>query len=883
MFAPGQGGLISGNIAILLDSPAIAAVPSYWLPASSAVYRIAFGAGGAPVIYGHEWGEPPDEWAVEALAARAAGVAWRPNRPPPFPAYGYRKAVRRLMREHEAIQPGGGNPAVLLNYAQEVTARYEAWIEALASAEDRLTAAVQTGTMRAVGVPVETPYSRPGLGTHVDVPPSLLAATGRVIRANGMVCWRGKQHHDFGPSGAGPYFAAVQVDAAGLHALWPPKPFPAVEHAPPWDLVLWRAFGSPGVLNLGSRPDSVNEPHEEFVETWDRHALRMGAWAAVEAAERELMGLLASGKAVAYGRRPGHDGAVQPLPEATGPHVHIPPEVFLGSHLRFDAIGGLGEFGTRAVLRAQTAQMRGQPAPVRHSYFEVRVDLVKVAEAWGMGGRATIEPILEQMPFPNAEWVAAWLAATWRAFGSLDAPGHIIERRSFDDGTVRLPGETEAGHRTRLDQHQKFDAAEQEIFDLLSNGRIVANGQKSARAVSDKRLRAPAPERVNIPASLFLNQNIAFDPDNCLSARVPSLERLFPSYGVRGSEVDPSFPHYYDVLIEAAGLRRAWGLSLRDKVMQPQPFAEGTPAIISSTSSRFWTATQVLTWIAFGTPQTAQELKEQGKAFFRRWRSDPPDNVLALLVARSAPNPSCLWHPVITDDIPLQPGVPPGFTSAFTSPKGPELARAIRADHRQWLGSLVRYGELAEMLRHEMAKRDQRRMMLEAANDALWGAILDQTVTGWGVPSDTPNELHKVLPRELALLPMQFRGDATEPGNVPTAEEWHEAHGKPSFRSVRFERAAVESAGLRPAVPLEAQPAPIMRTGMAGRPTVKNVLLTEMRRRAADSQLEFTLAKQAQELCAWFTRTYPGQPEPKLGTAENVLRSEYRAFRVPTK
>ena len=781
------------------------------------------------------------------------------------------------MRKHEAVQSGGGKPAVLLSYAHEVTARYNAWIDALSSAEDRLTAAVRDGAVRAIGVPVDTPYSRLGLGTHVDVPASLLAAAGRVIRANGMLCWRGKRHDDFGPSGAGPYFAGVQVDAAGLHTLCPPKQFPAVNHAPAWDLVLWRALGAAGVHHLGSRPDSANEPHEKFVETWDRHALRMGAWAAVEAAERELMDLLASGRAVAYGRRPGQDGAGQPLPEAAGPHVHIPREVFLGSHLRFDAIGSLGEFGRRAFLRAHTARMRGQPVPVRDSYFEVWVDLAQVAEPWGMDGTATIEPVLEQRPFPNAEWVAAWLAATWRAFGTFNAPEHIIGRRSFDDGTVRLPDGTEARHKTRLDQHQRFDAAEQEIFGLLANGRIVAKGQRPARAVSGERLHAPAREREDIPASLFLNQDIALDPCSCLLVRMPSLQRLFPSYAVRGSEVDPGFPHYHDVLIEAAGLRRAWGLSLSGEALIPPTFAEGTPAI-SSTSSRFWTATQVLTWIAFGTPQTAQELKEQGRDFYRRWRSDTPDDVLELLVARSALNPSCLWHAVITNDVPLPPGVQPPFTSPFTSPRGPELVRAIRADHRKWLRRLVTYAELLGMLRQEMAERDRHRAMLDAANDTLWGAILDQTVTGWGVPSNTPNELHKVLPRELALLPMRFRGDATEPGNVSTAEDWHEARGKPSFRSVRFERAAVEAAGLGQLASSDPEPALILHTGLAGRPTAMPILCAEMRRRAANSQLESTLAAEARVLRDWFIRTHPGQAEPTLKTVKNRLGQDYRAL-----
>ena len=873
---------MSGVPVTLPEPPAVTA-PTYWLPASSAVYRLAFGATGTPTFRNHEWGVPPDPWAVEALAARAAGVPWRPAKPPPSPAYGYRKTVRRLMREREAVRPGDGNPATLLREAHEVMAFHEAWVSALASGEDRLTAAARDGTVRARGVLVDTPHTPPpGLGNYVDVSPVLLAAADRVIRANGMLCWRGKDVHDFGPHGAGPYYAGVQVDAAGLHALCPPKPFPAADWASPWDLILWRALGAVAVHNIGSRPDSVNEPHQALSRTWDRHAMRTGAWAAIEAAERELKGLSASGKAVACGCRPSQDASGHPLPHAAGLNVRIPPEVFLDSHLRFNALGSLGEFDRRAAMHAHAARFSGQPVPVQESYFEVQVEVAGVAEAWGMFRAVAVEPVPEPKPFPPNEHMSAWLAATWRAFGTWDAPGHIVQRRSFDDGTVRLPEETEARHKVRLEQHQRFDAAEQEIFGLLANDRTKAKGQRPALAASGKRLHTPAPEHVNVPASTFLSQNIALDPHGCLSARMPSLERLFPPFHLRASEADPDFPLYYDLLIEAAGLRQAWGLSPDGEVIAPPAFPKGASATVSN-STRFWTATQALTWMAFGTPQTIQERDALDEEYHRRWRCNPPDDVLALLTARAAPHPHYPWHVVTTADMPLQPGRPPDFTSPFTSPKGPALARAIRGDHRRALGRLVSYGELAQMLRAEMAERDQQRTMLDDASQALWGAIWDGIATAWGVPSATPSAVHEELPRTLGLVKLRFRRDATEPGDANTVEEWAEARSKPKFHSVRFDRVQVEKSGLRRTEPPGVENVLTTQTGVAGRPTSRHLVEPEFERRIANCGLEVTVGAEARVLADWLLRTHPQAAPMTAGTIETLIRARFRQHKRSTK
>ena len=161
-------------------------------------------------------------------------------------------------------------------------------------------------------------------------------------------------------------------------------------------------------------------------------------------------------------------------------------------------------------------------------------------------------------PFPSAEHIAPWIAVSWRAFGYYEAPAHIARHRSFDSGDVQLPDEEQASYEVRQKDHQRFDAAERELLALLASGNVTAKGQEPARGASGKRLYVPAPEYSDIPASTFLKPELAFSADGELIQRLPMLDRIRPPYGLRGSNADPSFPLYYDVLVEAKELRKVW-------------------------------------------------------------------------------------------------------------------------------------------------------------------------------------------------------------------------------------------------------------------------------------------------------------------------------------
>ncbi len=687
-----------------------------WLPAAAAVCRLAFGKTGLSAPPHHDWGVPPDPWATEALASRAAGHPWRPTQLSPYPGRVYRAAVRRLMRRHEAVAPGAGNPTVLLQWTRDVATQHAAWLDALATAEEWLTTAIRDGVVPALGVPVDSPDVEPCLGTYVPIPQKVLQAPGRIVRLNGILCWRGKTHHDFITRRPGPYYADVRVDAGALRRLCPPEPLPIEPDLPPWHVMNWRAFGAVRPLDLGSRPNTPTEAGI-FLGDWDRRAIAAGAWAALEGAEAELKALLRAGKVVALGQTV-RAGGKQPI-GLEGIHRPIPAEVFLNDRLAFGSDGTLyerpkgtlwmvhdGRSVSRVTLfcnvRVRMAELVAawdeQIAKAGTLFVEPRTGAKREAEftgrvperwwkrgghraVWDFRGAATIysqeelsrliqinsrgqppdckvmvqprdiyppdvaevwwdqssdihTPILLQrllrgelrafgdpekagawpewiaprawwdlkrdpnkeqrfegggsvywhvrvvpaevvldgddgsagasasaaagpLSFPEASYWLAWKAAAWRAFGTLDTPGHIVSHRSFDGGASQLPDESDADYAVRQDQHRCIDSAERELMDLLASGHVKATGKPPARA-NGERLHHAARESVVIPATTFLSRQLAFTPSGELIDRLPFFERHFPKHSLHGSDADPRFPLYHDVLLEAAGLRGAW-------------------------------------------------------------------------------------------------------------------------------------------------------------------------------------------------------------------------------------------------------------------------------------------------------------------------------------
>lgn len=585
---------------LMFPSPPLPA-GTWLLPFSAGVYCLAFGIAGQPRRCHHEWGAPPDPWAVDALAARAAKHAWRPTKPP---AYTYRAAVRRLLRSEEARQPGNGDPVLQLDYARYVAKQHAEWRARIRYAEDRLTAAVRHGEVAAFGFPVDTPNAAPANALQVSIPPEVLLPPGRTIRLNGALCWRADEYQDFGPSGCGPYYGDVWVDGAAVRRLLAPEPMPAIGYGPAWAAITWRAFGGLGKFrNLGSRPANLQEPHLASLGRWGEHALRMGAWAALFAAEGELKALLLNKQVTIYGRREGLKPDGQPSFQPAGPHVPISPEIFLNRHWIFEPGGWLHEQPCGGVTA-----IGGRPVSRQLWFFDVQLDWADLARVWSVEASsdavaADDTPERTPQPFPDAPTVSPWLMASWRAFKIYDAPPHIVRHRSFDGGTQRLPDEPNATYAARQDDHRRFDGAERELMDLLAAGQVKATGRLPARAASDERLHHAVPGHVEIPSDLFRDRQLAFNPFGELIQRLPMLTRLAPPYHLRDSDTDPRFPLYHDVLIETAELERAWNIPHRD-ADAPEPtsrapastVAQPPPAEYSKPALGAWFVLRVKTW-----------------------------------------------------------------------------------------------------------------------------------------------------------------------------------------------------------------------------------------------------------------------------------------------
>lgn len=602
--------------------PSLSASPrTRFVPYSAAVYRLAFGVAGDPIKRNHAWGVPPDLWAVDALAARAAGHPWRPTELPPQPAWTYRAAVRRLLRREEARHPGSGDPVLQLNYARQVAEGYAARRATVLNTERRLTAAVRDRTLPAIGIEVDTPNPARWSGPHVPIAPEALARPSSIIRVNGALGAGGTEMDDFGPPNSGPYFRDVLVDSDALRLLDPPGKVPHAVYVPVWAAITWRAFGRAGSRNLGSRPENLREPWLGYFEDWEEHALRMGGWAAILSAEAELKALRLRGRATLLGRREGTDADGQPTLQPTGPHIVIPAETFLNERWAFEPAGCMHEFPWDRVTITNGKQIqRGL------WFFDVQIAWPELAMAWGADvTRETPDdeggPVLTPQPFPTAGLIAPWVAASWRAFGTLDTPGHIISHRSFDGGTSQLPDESDAAYAVRQEQHRLFDAAEREVMDMLANRNSKAIGKppavKDGRQLSHAAARTP----VEIPAITFLNREIAFSQCGGLVSRLPLLVREFDRQDLHGSDADPRFPLYYDVLVETAGLREAWNAEAAMPEAAPlhAPVKAATPTPpcdYTETGLAAWFILRVRTRRAGAAPPTEAEDFEAARAQF---------------------------------------------------------------------------------------------------------------------------------------------------------------------------------------------------------------------------------------------------------------------------
>lgn len=418
-----------------------------YLPAAGAMGQIAFGPGVPPALYVHEWGVPPDPTHVTALAARANNQRWRPTEPLQEPAWRYRADVRKLMRQREK------SAQWLLENVLTVMQADARRRDALVRAEDVVTAAVRAGVLRAIGVRLAPDGTEMGF-PHEWLPPAALADPGRVISLFGDLEWRVER-----PPGPSPESVLRYVDIR-VHAeqvrqlvrdLWVVPPLdpdvlrlpglfhwrPAsASHVSPWEAVYWRAFGSfwSRVIDHEGPPPPEHwrklRSTSRLRETPNHYAYRMGQVAARDLAERELRGLLASGRVVAYGRPAAKDTAGRPRDVADGMYAKIPPEVFLSSDVAFHFEGMIGTRRTEELLNRHFAVWgdgftREALGPLLPLFFEVHIPTSQLIAVWGQPAPATPQ---ERPTVKNETMLVGWLVERMKG-SPLYSPGKGVIKR----------------------------------------------------------------------------------------------------------------------------------------------------------------------------------------------------------------------------------------------------------------------------------------------------------------------------------------------------------------------------------------------------------------------------------------------------------------------
>lgn len=252
--------------------------------------------------------------------------------------------------------------------------------------------------------------------------------------------------------------------------------------------------------------------------------------------------------------------------------------------------------------------------------------------------------------------------------------------------------------------------------------------------------------------------------------------------------------------------------------------------------SPFMSASEVLTWIAFGVPEK------------HAWKDQALDRLLVAL-------PSV--HAITAMDLLLQAG-----TQATCDT--PELQAALS----------------------ELQRAGDRKAALRQAVSVLIGAVGRGKICAYGIEDGFGiQRQHEPID---SMLFMDSSVTVTLNDRVQQGADMLKEgiDGKPGYRLVRF--VTDEVLAIWPStdrVDLEATASSIpsgeerRRTGTAGRPSSKALVTEKMRLRAAQGHLAPTLAEEARYLCAWLLSDHPNEAQPQERSLINSIRAEYRQLR----
>jgi hypothetical protein len=275
-------------------------------------------------------------------------------------------------------------------------------------------------------------------------------------------------------------------------------------------------------------------------------------------------------------------------------------------------------------------------------------------------------------------------------------------------------------------------------------------------------------------------------------------------------------------------------------------------------------AGEAIGWIAFGKATPAAEWADLPELQETRpWRA-PRDLLLAALQARAARQE---WH------------APPGEWWT-TEDVLAEIARLERKTERP-------PAALAEELRADIARIAAAEARIEQAKNDLRDRLADGLIAAQGrrVMARGEQQDHEEIPASVFLRRDREIITETDAIRVPDRIEWIDVQ----FRTADVLALRSEgdpATGAAPAAegpqrealdaPTVTAPEPF-RTGFAGRPTSRYLVLAEMRERARRRAMHETLAAEARHLASWLPTAHPEAPPATANTIRDGIRAEYRA------
>ncbi len=191
-----------------------------------------------------------------------------------------------------------------------------------------------------------------------------------------------------------------------------------------------------------------------------------------------------------------------------------------------------------------------------------------------------------------------------------------------------------------------------------------------------------------------------------------------------------------------------------------------------------------------------------------------------------------------------------------------------------------------QIVARELAVERERRLKLAQATKLLLAEVGKETIVPYGrLDKWGAHEPHVRIPLEVFMddtVTITLRDRVQQNPHICNGG----INGGPGYRDVRFKTSDVLAIWARPSEQPSAKLAldtSQRRTGVAGRPSSKDLALTEMARRADRRELAGTLILEARQLCEWLKQVHTDQPQPTPKALSAQLKDLYWRLREKPK